>query len=93
MLEGLDDAIEWFANRNPPMPGARRMYYIAYTALRALRDGRNARVEEMTREELIAAIHNLRAANINRGRLIDRLEDENYALRCRLAGGADHAAD
>ena len=90
MLKGLDEALKWFENRNPPMPGARRMYRIAYAALRALKDGSEAGVEKMTRDELIATIHNLRAANINRGRLIDRLENENHELRCRLEGGADH---
>ena len=86
MVDSLDEAIEWFEHRNPPMPGARRMYRIAYAALRACKDGSDARVDEMSRDELIATVYNLRAANINRGKLIDRLENENYKLRCRLDG-------
>lgn len=76
----LDSAIEWFGKRTVPMPGARNMYRLAYAALKALKVDQE-RLEGLSREELVSVIHYLRAANINRGRLIDRLEDENYRLR------------
>lgn len=62
------------------MPGARKMYGMAYAALKALRVDQE-QLEGLSRDDLIAVIHYLRAANVNRGRLIDRLEDENYRLR------------
>lgn len=62
------------------MPGARKMYELAYAALKALRVDQE-QLEDLSRDDLIATIHYLRAACINRGKLIDRLEDENYQLR------------
>lgn len=82
--EELNAAIEWFDKRNTPMPGARKMYQLAWSALKALKVDQ-VRLEGLDREGLIAVIHYLRAANINRGHLIDRLEDENY----RLKGGKE----
>lgn len=76
----LDSAIEWFGKRTVPMPCARNMYRLAYAALKALKVDQE-RLEGLSREELVSVIHYLRAANINRGKLIDRLEDENYQLR------------
>ena len=35
--DNLDQAIAWFGSRRPPMPGARKMYGLAYAALKALR--------------------------------------------------------
>lgn len=84
----LDAAIAWFKNRSVPMPGARKMYRLAYAALKALKVDEE-RLDGLDREGLIAVIHYLRAANINRGKLIDQLESENYDLRCRLNGGKD----
>lgn len=78
----LDQVIAWFSKK-PPMPGARKMYGLALQALKAIRVDAG-HVDELSREELIGLVGNLRAANINRGRLIDRLEDEVY----RLKGGA-----
>lgn len=78
--DDLDQAIAWFGNRRPPMPGARKMYGMAYAALKALRVDQE-QLEGLSRDDLIAVVHYLRAANVNRGRLIDRLEDENYRLR------------
>ena len=78
----LDQAIAWFSKK-PPMPGARKMYGLALQALNALRVDA-LQVNDLSREELIHMVHALRAANIARGRLIDRLEDEVY----RLKGGA-----
>ena len=75
----LDQAISWFS-RTPPMPGARKMYGLALQALKALRVDAG-RLDELSREELIGLVGNLRAANMARGRLIDRLEDENFELR------------
>ena len=68
------------------MPGARKMYGMAYVALKALRVDQE-QLEGLSRDDLIAVVHYLRAANINRGRLIDRLENENYQLRQK--GGKD----
>lgn len=85
----LDAAINWFKNRSMPMPGARKMYRLAHAAIKALRVDQE-RLDGLDREGLIAVIHYLRAANINRGSLIDQLEDENYDLRRRMDGGADH---
>lgn len=79
----LDQAIAWFSTRELPMPGARKMYDLAACALKSLQVYQN-KLDDLDREELIGIIHYLRAANINRGRLIDRLEDEVY----RLKGGA-----
>lgn len=84
----LDAAIAWFKNRSVPMPGARKMYRLAYAALKALKVDEE-RLDGLDREGLLAVIHYLRAANINRGELIDQLENENYDLRCRLNGGKD----
>ena len=84
--DNLDQAIAWFGNRRPPMPGARKMYGMAYVALKALRVDQE-QLEGLSRDDLIAMIHYLRAANVNRGRLIDRLENENYQLRQK--GGKD----
>lgn len=84
----LDAAIAWFKNRSVPMPGARKMYRLAYAALKALKVDEE-RLDGLDREGLLAVIHYLRAASINRGKLIDQLEDENYDLRCRLNGGED----
>ena len=82
--EEVNEAIEWFDKRNTPMPGARKMYRLAWSALKALKVDQ-VRLEGLDREGLIAVIHYLRAANINRGHLIDQLEDENY----RLKGGKE----
>lgn len=68
------------------MPGARKMYELAYAALKAMRVDQE-QLEGLSRDDLIAVVHYLRMANINRGRLIDRLEDENYRLRQK--GGKD----
>lgn len=76
----LDQAIAWFSTRELPMPGARKMYGLALQALKALRVDAG-RLEDLSREELIGLVGNLRAANNARGRLIDRLEDENFELR------------
>lgn len=84
--DDLDQAIAWFGNRRPPMPGARKMYELAYAALKAMRVDQE-QLEGLSRDDLIAVVHYLRMANINRGRLIDRLEDENYRLRQK--GGKD----
>ena len=62
------------------------MYGLAYAALKALRVDQE-QLEGLSQDDLIAVVHYLRAANINRGRLIDRLEDENY--RIRQKGGKD----
>lgn len=35
--EELNAAIEWFDKRNTPMPGARKMYRLAWSALKALK--------------------------------------------------------
>lgn len=78
--EELDAAIKWFDKRSVPMPGARNMYRLAYSALKALKIDQE-RLEGLSRDNLVAVIHYLRAANINRGKLIDRLENENYRLR------------
>lgn len=78
--DNLDQAIAWFDNQRPTMPGARKMYELAYAALKALRVDYE-QLEDLSRDDLIATIHYLRAACINRGKLIDRLEDENYQLR------------
>ena len=78
--DDLDQAIAWFSVPRPPMPGARKMYELAYAALKALRVDQGE-LEGLSREELVAVIYYLRAANINRGKLIDRLENENYQLR------------
>ena len=78
----LDQAIAWFSKK-PPMPGARKMYGFALLALKAMRVDAGY-IDDLTRGELIGMIHYLRAANMARGRLIDRLEDEVY----RLNGGA-----
>ena len=61
---------------------AGRAEYVSFglCCLKALKVDRE-RLEGLSREELVSVIHYLRAANINRGRLIDRLEDENYRLR------------
>lgn len=83
--DDLDQAIAWFGVRRSPMPGARKMYELAYAALKALRVDQE-QLECFSRDELIGMIHYLRAANINRGRLIDRLETDNYELRCQLGG-------
>lgn len=78
----LDQAIAWFSKK-PPMPGARKMYGFALLALKAMRvDVWD--IDDMTRGDLISMIYYLRGANMARGRLIDRLEDEVY----RLKGGA-----
>lgn len=82
--EELNAAIEWFDKRNTPMFGARKMYRLAWSALKALKVDQ-ARLEGLNREGLIAMIHYLRTANINRGYLINQLEDENY----RLKGGKE----
>lgn len=60
------------------------MYRLAWSALKALKVDQ-VRLEGLDREGLIAVIHYLRAANINRGHLITQLEDENY----RLKGGKE----
>lgn len=87
----LDQAIAWF-ERKPPMPGARKMYGLALQALKAIRVDASY-IDNVPREELIHMVHSLRAANIARGRLIDRLEDEVYRLKGGGKGGADHAVD
>lgn len=75
----LDQAIAWFSKK-PPMPGARKMYGFALLALKAMRvDVWD--IDDMTRGDLISMIYYLRAANMARGRLIDRLEDEVYRLK------------
>lgn len=79
----LDQAIAWFSERALPMPGARKMYDLAVCALKSLQVYQD-KLDNLDREELIGVIHYLRAANINRGRLIDQLEDEVY----RIKGGA-----
>ena len=78
--DDLDQAIAWFDNQRPTMPGARKMYELVYAALKALRVDQE-QLEDLSWDDLIATIHYLRAACINRGKLIDRLEDENYQLR------------
>ena len=75
----LDQAIVWFSKK-PPMPGARKMYGLALQALKALRVDAG-RLDDLSREELIGLVGNLRAGNMARGRLIDRLEDEVYRLK------------
>lgn len=55
------------------------MYGMAYAALKALRVDQE-QLEGLSRDELVAVIYYLRAANINRGKLIERLENENYQL-------------
>lgn len=75
----LDQAIAWFSQK-PPMPGARKMYDLASCALKSLQVYQD-KLDDLDREELIGVIHYLRAANINRGRLIDRLEDEVYRFK------------
>ena len=84
----LDSAIAWFGKREPPMPGARKMYRLAYAALKALKVDKE-QIDGLDRDGLIAVIHYLRAANANRGLAIDQLEDENYELRKQLNGGKD----
>ena len=84
----LDAAIAWFGKREPPMPGARKMYRLAYAALKALKVDKE-QIDDLDRDGLIAVIYYLRAANANRGLAIDRLEDENYELRKQLNGGKD----
>lgn len=79
----LGQAIAWFSARELTMPGARKMYDLAACALKSLQVYQD-KLDDLDREELIGVIHYLRAVNINRGRLIDRLEDEVY----RLKGGA-----
>ena len=74
--EDIEAAIKWFSSRKTTMPGARRMYAIALTALQAIRVD-NQRLEGLNRRELIEVIHYLRTACINRGKLIDRLEAKN----------------
>ena len=91
ILEGLDEAIAWFSKRNPPMPGARRMYRIAYSALKALKAYSDEQLDGKSRDDLIGIIRYLRAANINRGLLIDELETQNYEMRCKLEGGIPDA--
>ena len=75
----LDQAIAWF-EKKPPMPGARKMYELALLAIKAIRVDAEY-IDDLTREELVGMIGRLRTTNINRGRLIDRLEDENFELR------------
>lgn len=79
----LDQAIALFSTQELPMPGARKMYDLVACALKSLQ-GYQDKLDDLGRAELIGIIHYLRAAYINQGRLIDRLEDEVY----RLKGGA-----
>ena len=84
----IDAAIAWFGKREPPMPGARKMYRLAYAALKAIKVDKEA-LEGLDREQLIGIIHHLRASCISRGELVGQLEDENYELRKKLNGGKD----
>lgn len=86
--DDLDQAIAWFDKRDVPMPGARKMYQLAYSALKALRVDQE-QLDGLGYFDLIEVIHYLRTANINRGRLIDRLEDENFRLRLELKKGIE----
>lgn len=90
----LDAAIAWFDKPEPPMPGARKMYRLAYAALRALKALKALKVDKealegLDREQLIGIIQYFRASRIARNLLVDRLEDENYELRKKLNGGKD----
>jgi hypothetical protein len=93
----IEAAIAWFDKQEPPMPGARKMYRLAYAALRALRALKalealkvdKEALEGLDREQLINIIQYLRASRIARNLLVDRLEDENYELRKKLNGGKD----
>ena len=80
----LEAAIAWFS-RSVPMPGARRMYGIALSALRALKVD-NDQLDGMDRDGLIAVIHYLRAGRDIRDRMLEQTEAEIYELRCRLEG-------
>ena len=62
------------------------MYRVAYSALKALKAYSDEQLDGKSRDDLIGIIRYLRAANINRGLLIDELETQNYEMRCKLEG-------
>lgn len=51
--DDLDQAIAWFGNRRPQMPGARKMYGLAYAALKAIKVDQE-QLEGLSRDDLIA---------------------------------------